>query len=318
MIWINALAMLLFGLGAYLIAGLTLHKGGIKSQIDRAAARIRQIRKARAESAKNYVARINGKTKESYMVRSRREAQKVYEQTGQKERYAKTLRMALFAGIAGAGVGLMFQNPLLAIVLAVGFYYLPLWLSQFSLYRYNRFLNEQLETALSLITTSYTRTNDILGAVEENIANINEPVKSVFATFINNLKYIDPNAPAQIERMKSALDNKIWSQWCDSLILCQSDHTLRAALLPIINKFSDQKAQQEENETKMMLPLRNAVTMICLVLSIIPLFRVANPAWYHNLVSTPFGQISLVTTAIITLVTINKAIKLSKPIEYDV
>lgn len=318
MLLLNFTVLLLFGVAALAITGVSLKGVGVKSQIKHAADRFRQMRKPKAESAKEYVARINGTTKESLMVRSRREAQKVYEQTGQKERYIKTLRMALLAGVGGAAVGLMFQNPLLAVVLAVGFYYLPLWLSQFSLYRYNRFLNEELETALSLITASYTRTNDILGAVEENIANINEPVKSVFTTFINNLKYVDPNAPAQIERMKTALDNKIWWQWCDSLILCQSDHTHRAALLPIVNKFSAQKAQQEENETKMMLPLRNAVMMICLVLSVIPLFRVLEPTWYNNLVATPLGQFSLIYTAIVVLTTINKAIKLSKPVEYDV
>jgi tight adherence protein B len=311
----NALSLLPFLLGAYLIAGL---KGGVRCRLGRAATRIRQARKPKTERARDYVARINGRVRESYMVRSRREARDIYEQTGQKERFAGRLRLALLAGIAGAGVGLAVQNPLLALVLAVGSYYLPLWLSQFSLYRYNRFLNEQLETALSLVTASYTRNNDILGAVEENLANINEPVKSVFAAFLNNLKFVDPNAPAQLERMKAALDNAIWRQWCDSLILCQSDHTLRAALAPILNKFSDQKAQQEENETRMLLPLRNAVVMICLTLCVIPLFWAANPIWYHNLVATPFGQVSLVTAAVITLVTVNKAIRLSKPIEYDV
>lgn len=203
-------------------------------------------------------------------------------------------------------------------MLAVGFYYLPLWQSQFSLYRYNKFLNEELETALSLITTSYTRSNDILAAVQENLSHINEPVKAVFATFCNNIRFVDPNVAAQIERMKGALENKLFWQWCDSLILCQADHTLRAALLPIVNKFADQKQQQLENETKMMLPLRQAVTMIGLTLSIIPVFYVANADWYNNLVSTLFGQVSLVATAICVLATTNKAIRLSKPIEYDV
>lgn len=318
MLILNLVILVCFAAGGLCFVGFSVKHGGVSGQIKRAADRLRQQRKPKVENAKDYVARINGTTKESLMVRTRREAQKVYEQTGQKERYTKTLRMALFAGVGGVAVGLMFQNPLLAIVLAVGFYYLPLWLSQFSLYRYNHFLNEELETALSLITASYTRTNDILGAVQENMANINEPVKSVFATFVNNLKYVDPNAPAQIERMKNALDNKIWWQWCDSLILCQGDHTLRAALLPIVYKFSNQKAQQEENETKMMLPLRNAVMMICIVLSVIPLFWAVEPAWYNNLVSTPFGQFSLVATAIVVLVTVNKAIRLSKPVEYDV
>ncbi|MEA4934343.1 MAG: ArdC family protein [Lawsonibacter sp.] len=107
-------------------------------------------------------------------------------------------------------------------------------------------------------------------------------------------------------------------QWCDSLILCQEDHTLRDTLPPIVNKFSDQKAQQQENETKMMLPLQRALMMIGLTLVFIPLLRLASADWYGNLVNTFWGQLSLVATAIVVLMTLNKAIRLSKPIEYDV
>lgn len=316
--WSKLLTLLLFSVGGLVISGVVAPGYSIKSRIQAAAARMRQQARPKTERVRDYVSRIDGTARESLMLKSRREAQRVYEQTGQTARFTRTLRLSLLSGGAGCVVGLLLGNPLLAVVLAVGFYYLPLWLSQFALYRYNRFLCEELETALNLVTTSYLRTNDILGAVEENLCNISEPVKAVFAAFINNLKYVDPNAPAQIERMKGALDNHIWRQWCDGLVLCQSNHNHRATLPPIVGKFSNQKAQQQENETKMMLPLRNAVMMICMVLSVIPLFLVLNDAWYANLVSTPFGQLSLVVTAVVVLATINKAIRLSKPIEYDV
>lgn len=272
----------------------------------------------RKESAKEYVDRINGKARESIFTRSKREARQVYNQTGQIHAYRKTLTLSWTVAVCGAVIGLVMQNVFLAVVLAAGGYFLPLWWSQFALFRYHRYMNEELEIALSLITTSYTRTNDLLSAVEENLGNFNSPVKDTFASFVNNLKYVDPNAPAQIERMKETLDSKLFHQWCDALILCQNDNTLRSSLPPIVSKFSDQKTQQLENETLMMLPIRRAVTMIILTLSFIPIFKIANNDWYLNLTRTIFGQISLVATAVVTLITINKAIRLSKPIEYDV
>lgn len=306
-------------LGGLLLMGISLPHRGVRGRIMASVEAMRQSRPQKAETAREYVARINGVARESLMRRSQREARQVFEQTGQRSQYKRTLRLAQLMAVLGAAGGLViFRNPLLAVVLAVGCYYIPLWLTQFSLYRYDRFLSEELETALSLITSSYTRNNDFLAAVEENLENIQDPVKTVFTTFCNNLKYVDANAPAQIQRLRGALDNKIFRQWCDCLILCQDDHTLRATLLPVVGKFSDQKAQQQENETKMMLPLRNAVGMICLVLSIIPLLRVFNADWYGNLVGTIFGQVSLVITIVVTLATVNRAIKLSKPIEYDV
>lgn len=311
------LIFMLAALGALLLLGISFPKVGVRARLREAARRMAQQPK-RTETAKDFVARVDGKARENIYIKSRREARQVFEHTGQQNRYRKVLTLSLCTAAAGAVIGLFFQNILLAAVLALGFYFLPLWQSQFTLYRYNRFLNEELETALSLITTSYTRSNDILSAVKENLDHINDPVRAVFAAFCQNLEYVDANAPAQIERMKSALANKLFWQWCDSLLLCQDDHTLRGALVPIVNKFSDQKAQQQENETKMMLPLQRAIGMICITLSVIPLFAMVNADWYYNLTATPFGQLSLVATAAMVLVTINKAIRLSKPIEYDV
>ena len=68
----------------------------------------------------------------------------------------------------------------------------------------------------------------------------------------------------------------------------------------------------------MMLPLQRAMMMVGLTVGFIPLLRLANSGWYANLVSTFLGQLALVATAVISLMTINKAIRLSKPIEYDV
>lgn len=319
MIGMSILVFLFFIVGCFNLMGMQNPFLGLRGRIRAAAEQLsKRPKRAKKENAKDYVARINGQTHENLLVRSRKEAQAICEQTGQSARYDKTLRLALFSGAGGILVGLFLRNILLSIVLAVGFYFLPLWWSQFSLYRYNQFLNEELETALNLITTSYTRNNDILAAIEENLSNINDPVQSIFAAFCNNLRYVDANAPAQLERLKAALDNHIFRQWCDALILCQSDHTLRNVLPPIVNKFSEQKAQQEQNSTKMMLPLKRSILMIGLTLSVIPAFYVAYREWFDLLVGSTFGQFSLVFTAIIILATINKAIRLSKPIEYNV
>lgn len=316
---IKIVVFLLIAIGGCLILGIGIPLPTVRGMIRSAVAKLQQPSvKVKKERAKDYVRRINGKATESIAVRSRRQAQEVFERTGQRERYRKTLQVSLGTAVIGAVIGLALRNLLLSIVLAVGFYFIPLWWTQFSLYRYDQYLNDELETALSLITTSYGRNNDILASVEENLGNIHEPVKGVFTSFINTLRYVDANAPAQIERMKTSLDNLIFRQWCDTLILCQADHTLRDALPPIVSKFSDQKAQQQENATKMMLPLKRAMGMIALTLAIIPLLAISFPAAYANLTSTFFGQISLVITAVVVLVTINAGIKLSKPIQYNV
>lgn len=304
-------------IGIFLISGMSLPSFNIKNSVVSSAKKLQALRPKRATTAKDFINEINGTAKESFTVRSKKEAASVFEKTGQQEKYRQTLRLSLIAACAGAAIGLIMKNILLSVVLGFGFYYLPLWLTQFYLFSYNKFVGEELEVALSLITTSYTRSNDLVSAIRENISHINYPVKDVFISFANNIQYVDSNAAAQIEKMKMSLDNKLFHEWCDSLILCQSDHTLRATLIPIVNKFSDLKTQQQENETNMMLPLRRAQFMTLLVVGCIPGLYLVNKIWFDNLVGTSIGQIVLTVTAVAVFMMMNKAIKLSRPVEYD-
>lgn len=314
-------ASALIVLGGILIIDPSLPKFSVRAKAKDLSKKIEQLstkKKASKETASDYVARINGKAHESFASRSFGEARSVYEAIGQTDRYQRTLIVSLISGTCGVIAGLLLRNVLLAVVLAVGLYFLPLWMTRFSLYRYQRFVNEELEVALSLITTSYLRSNDLLSAVEENLSAIQEPVRAVFNSFCNGLKYIDANAPAQIERMKGMLDNKIFGEWCDALILCQENHLLQATLKPIVGKFSVLKAQQEANETRMMLPVKYAILMAGMVVGYCPLMKLLNDDWYRYLMYTPFGQIVLSGAAVAVFVTLNKGISLSEPISYDV
>ena len=49
----------------------------------------------------------------------------------------------------------------------------------------------ELETALSIITTAYLRSEDLQTAVEENINYLNPPVQGVFRSFLTRIKHID-------------------------------------------------------------------------------------------------------------------------------
>lgn len=291
---------------------------GVVAQIKKAADQLAKESPQKGKTAKDYVERLNGRRKESALTQSKRKAKETFQSIGQAGKYQKTIQISMIAAAAGATSGLLFKNVLLSIVLGIGLFFVPLWVSRFSLYRYNRYITDELEVALSMITTSYMRTNDIVGAIQENLKHINHPVSEVFQAFVNNVNFVDPNAPAQIEKMKDSLDNKLFRQWCDNLILCQYDNTLRGSLTPIVNKFADLKVQRAENDTKMMMPLRQALGMLALVVGLIPGLKLMNADWYNNVMHTAPGQVALAITFVCVFITINKAIELSEPIEFDV
>ena len=315
----SVVAFLLCAAGICILLGFRLPSWSMKARLREFAERAEQERKKRRVTAKGYIARLDGQVKETFLRRTYSEAKQTYEKTGQAGRYQRTLKIALLCGAVGAVLGmLIFRNWMLAVVLGAGLYLLPIWVSQFALFYYEGFLSSELETVLSLVTISYLRNDDILASVEENMNHMNNPVREAFSGFCNTIKYIDANTPAAIEKLKASLDNTLFHQWCDVLILCQENHLLQATLPSIVSKFSDLKAQQEANGTRMMMPLRNAVSMIVLVVSIIPLLYFVNVDWYSYLITTFFGQFSLTLTALTVFATLHKAIRLSKPITYEV
>lgn len=316
----RALLIIVFAvLGGGLMAGVRLPRWNIPKYVRQALGYATSLsEKKRPQNAKEYVNKINGSNRENFVRRTMRESRQIYDQIGQTDRYKKVIVSSILCSVLGMGLGVFMNNWMLSAVLAAGLYFVPMWLTRFQLYRYQQYLSDELETALSIVTTSYMRTGDLLGAVEENIPHIHEPLKLVFTVFSNNVRYVDSNVAAQIQKMKDSVENGLFAQWCDVLMLCQENHQLIAALPPIVNKFSVLKEQQQANKTRMMLPLRQAVSMIVLVLAFCPIMAMVNESWYYNLTHTIGGQISLVLTAVTVLFTLNKAIQLCQPVSYEV
>ena len=306
----------LISLGLFVLAGINPVKG--LTQFFKSWKPEMKIREKKM-TAGEFVRRLEGKKRDNLVQKSLRDTHNSLVTIGQEKKYGRTVRLALLCGIGGASAGLiLFSSPLLMLVLGLGCGLIPLWITSLSVYSHAKLLNDELETALSMITISYVRHNDIVKAVSETVPYTGSPVKEVLQRFVNVVKYIDGDIEAAVRQMKAELDNSLFGQWCDILILCQSDHTLKDGLLPVADKISELKNQQEENETQMMMPLRNVMQMMLIVGSVFPLLYFLSADWYYYLVHTLWGQCSVAVVAVIMFWSIHKAIKLSKPIDYRI
>lgn len=92
------------------------------------------------------------------------------------------LAMLLF--VLGVMIALTMKNGFLVSVLAVGFALLPFYYVKFTAGRHKKQINTELETALSIITTSYLRgKNAIIRAIEENTPYLNQSLPRCSETF---------------------------------------------------------------------------------------------------------------------------------------
>ena len=107
--------------------------------------------------------------------------------------FAKYIRLSLLFSLGGVIIGLLMNNILLSAVLAVGMLFVPLEYLAVRQSAYTQMINEQMETALSLITNSYLQSGDIIKAVKENLHRIEPPFYNLFAEFIAEKTFVDSN-----------------------------------------------------------------------------------------------------------------------------
>lgn len=273
---------------------------------------------AKPKTVKQIINIVDGKNKKTYLRRNQDEARIALEKSGNSAKYAKTILFSRILAAIGFAFSILIGNLLIAPVLSAGLYFVPLWATKLYVYRYDRFVREELQTTLSLITSSYIRHNDLQKAVEENLEYTKGVVHTAFKQFVWNLEYVSSDILEQIEVLSAKIDNKIFHKWCETIALCQSDHTLKATLTPIVSKFSDIKGQQSENDTNMMLPIKNTAIMVAFALSPYGVTYIINLSWFDGIINSIPGQICSALTILCIFFTINKAISLCEPIMFDV
>lgn len=116
--------------------------------------------------------------------------------------------------------------------------------------------------------------------------------------------------------MKTKIDSEVFHEWCDSLILCQTDRSLKSTLTPIVNKLSDMRVVNADLEYMITGPRKEFISMAFLVIGNIPLLYMLNKAWFNSLMNTVVGQIVLAISAVGIFISTAIVIKLTKPIEY--
>lgn len=194
--------------------------------------------------------------------------------------------------------------------------FLPFWYVKLTANHYKRDITSELETALSVVTTAYLRTEDIVTAVEENITYLNPPVSKVFRDFLMQIKLVNPDVEAALKAMKARIDNEVFREWCDAVGDCQHDRNLKTTLTPIVAKLSDMRNVNAELEYMLAEPRKEFLMMVVFVVGNIPLMYLLNKDWYHVLMHTPLGQVILAITAAVIFVSAGFVVKLTRPIEY--
>lgn len=244
------------------------------------------------------------------------ETREILTLTGRSNKFAALCALSLFFAIIGILLCSLMENIVMIPVMALGCAFLPFWFVIFTSHSYRKMLNNEIETGLSIITTSYLRNENIIIAVSENIDYLNPPVADVFKGFLAETGVISTDIKKSLISMKQKLKNGIFHEWIDAVIACQDDKTLKSTLTPIIAKLSDMRIVAAELDYLMYEPLKEFITMAILLVANIPLLYFLNKSWFTVLVGTGFGKGILAVCLAVLFVSFAAVVRLTKPVEY--
>lgn len=235
---------------------------------------------------------------------------------GKEDYFPRVCILSITLAIAGAIFGFSISNYFIVPVFCMGMCILPFVYIKYLGNRLKKQQNEELETALSIITSSYIRSEDILTAVEENKDYINPPIKDVFEQFVMEASLVDPDIKKLVRGMKTKIDNSIFHEWCDAIIACQDDGALKSTLTPIVKKCSNIRIVSVRLDSLLYAPVKEYITMVTLLVLNVPLMRFLNKSWFHILLFEMQGKIVLAVCSMVILISAIGVIRISKPIEY--
>jgi len=236
--------------------------------------------------------------------------------TGKSNQFTVTCAASLMLMIAGCIAAVMINNFFMIPVFALAFASLPFLFARNTISAYDKHIREEMETALSVVTTSYIRTDDIVTSVKENLTNLKPPIRDIFAGFVGDAMMVSSDTKAALRNLRDRIDNDIFAEWCDTLIACQDDRTLNDTLLPIVSKLTDVRIVNNELKTMLDAVRNEYLTMVLLVVGNIPLIYALNKDWFSSLMFTTPGKIVLAVCGMTILITAMFMLKFTKPIEY--
>ena len=268
------------------------------------------------QTLRDKVLTIKGKKKSRKLTVELNRIRDALAKTGKGGQFAIACAASILLMVIGCVVAIMIDNAFLIPVFAIAFALIPFAYAKRTVSFYDNHIKEELETALSIITTSYVRTDDIVTAVKENVQYLKPPVKEIFAGFVAENMMISSDIKQSIRHLKEKINNSIFDEWCDTLISCQDDRTLKDTLMPIVAKLTDVRIVNNEIKGMLTAARTEYWMMAAMVVGNIPLLYIINKDWYAALMFTTLGKIVLAVCGLTIIITALLMFKYTKQVEY--
>lgn len=230
--------------------------------------------------------------------------------------YPKIRLLAIIIAMAILIACFAIDNSLIAIVLVPVGFIIPFQLVKIRYRKYNKKLEEELETALSLITISYTRTTNLLQSVNECMDTLPPTVKPYFEDFYFEATSVSASLATALVNLKTKIENRTFQQWVDRVLVCLNDRSSIPSLQNYVNEFADNRAIQDELDAEVFSCKVEMYMMIGFVFfTPVLLYFLQKEAVGHLFHDTP-GKIAVFVALLLVVVVFFAGNHIAKPVKF--
>lgn len=230
--------------------------------------------------------------------------------------YAKIKVEAIVFAVLALIACIAINNIFLSIVLVPVAFMLPFAMVKVKYRKHLKTLEKELETALSLITISYTRTANFITSVQECVDTLPPTTKPFFEDFLIEVTSINASIPAALLNLKTKVENKTFQQWIDRVMVCQNDKTSIPSLQTYVNEFADNRSIQNELDAEIYSAKVELYMMMGFVaFTPVLLFFLQREAFNH-LMNDTIGKITIAISAGLVLFVYFIGNKIAKPVKF--
>lgn len=232
------------------------------------------------------------------------------------DNWGKLKMISLFFGVAGLSVSIIIDNYLMVMLLVPLFAMLPFQYTKYKYKKHLKMLEEELETALSLITISYMRTQSFVTSVQECIPSLPPIVKRYFEDFLLEVTVIDANVDTALINLKTKIENRTFQQWIDRVVVCQENRNVIPSLQGYVDEFSNNRSIQKELDAEIYSAKIEMYMMIGFVfLTPVILFAMQRQAFNHLFTDT-VGKITMFVSYLLVVIVFVLTQKIAKPVQF--
>lgn len=175
---------------------------------------------------------------------------------------------------AGVLVGLLLHNVYVAVMLMITF---PILGWEYLIIKkgsVENFIDSQVIKYAELIKNSYMTTNNIMDSIRNNMRRFDEPIKSVFSEFVDEVDIYNYSIKDAFNRMNQKLESTSLKEFTDQLVYCDNDRRFINSLEVTVQHPNDKREFMQRweftkkdimNKYTFMLLLVNGMTLFMLL-----------------------------------------------------